>query len=71
MGGGVRKVMYGGEMRSRRTSTHVNTPGRLQARSGFKLPTANVPLRALEDGVQKIEVRATFFAISRFGLTAI
>ena len=57
-----------GEMLSRRTSTHVNTPGRLRARSGSKLPTANVPLRALEDGVQKIEVRATFFAILRFGL---
>ena len=26
---------------------------------------------ALKDGVQKIEVRATFFAILRFGLTAI
>ena len=42
--------------------------GRLRPRSGSKLPTANVPLWALEDGVQKIEVRATFFAILRFGL---
>ena len=46
----------------------LTRPGRLRARSGSKLPTANVPLRALEDGVQKIEVRATFFAILRFGL---
>ena len=43
----MRKVMYGGEMRSRRTSTHVNTPGRLRARSGSKLPAATGPLRAL------------------------
>ena len=42
--------------------------GRLRPRRGSKLPTANVPLQALEDGVQKIEVRATFFAILRFGL---
>ena len=49
----------------------LTRPGRLRAWSGSKLPTANVPLRALEDGVQKIEVRATFFAILRFGLTAI
>ena len=46
----MRKVMYGGEMLSRRSTTYVNTPGRLRARSGSKLPEANVPLRALEGG---------------------
>ena len=32
-----------------------------------KLPAANVPLQALKEGVQKIEVHATFFELSRFG----
>ena len=46
--------------------------GRLRARSGSKLPTANVPLRALggwgaKDKLLPVEVRATFFGISRFG----
>ena len=39
--------MREGELRIRRTSTHANTPGRLRARSGSKLPSATGPLRAL------------------------
>ena len=47
----MRKVMYGGNARRRtadkETSTYLNTPGRLRARSGSKLPAATGPLRAL------------------------
>ena len=44
-------VMCGRNARRRtadkETSTHANTPGRLRARSGSKLPSATGPLRAL------------------------
>ena len=52
--------------------TYLNTPGRLRARSGSKLPTANVPLRALDgwgakDGFISVGVRSALFGVLRFG----
>ena len=46
--------------------------GRLRARSGSKLPTANVPLRALDgrgakDDFISVGVRSALFGVLRFG----
>ena len=54
------------------SATDANTLGRLRARSGSKLPAANVPLRALDgwgakDDLLPVEVRAILFGIMRFG----
>ena len=46
--------MLKGEVLKGKPRQMLTRPGRLRARSGSKLPTANVPLRALKDGVQKI-----------------
>ena len=60
-------------MHAENTTTHILTRlGRLRARSGSKLPTANVPLRALDgwgatNYLLPVELRATFFGIMRFG----
>ena len=42
-----------GEVLKDKPQQKLTRPGRLRARSGSKLPEANVPLRALEDRLQK------------------
>ena len=42
-----------GEVLKDKPQQKLTRPGRLRARSGSKLPEANVPLRALEDGLQE------------------
>ncbi len=42
-----------GEVLKDKPQQMLTRPGRLRARSGSKLPEANVPLRALEDGLQE------------------
>ena len=42
-----------GEVLKGKTRQRLTRPGRLRAWSGSKLPEANVPLRALEDSLQK------------------
>ena len=46
--------MLRGEVLKGKPRQNLTRPGRLRAQSGSKLPTANGPLRALEDGVQKM-----------------
>ena len=43
-----------GEVLKGKPRQMLTRPGRLRAQSGSKLPEANVPLRALKEGVQKI-----------------
>ena len=61
-----------GEVLKAKPRRILTRPGRLRARSGSKLPEANVPLRAFEGWVKKyylfpVQVRATFFGIMPFG----
>ena len=45
----------------------LTRPGRLRARSGSKLPAANVPLRALEGWVTRKDVLSVWVRSVRFG----
>ena len=64
--------MLKGEVLKDKPRQMLTRPGRLRARSGSKLPEANVPLWALDglgakEDVLSVGVRATLFGIARFG----
>ena len=62
-----KNVSQKGDILVGNNTSDPNTPRAPSGPKRIEAGTARVPLRALKDGVQKIEVRATFFAISRFG----
>ena len=56
-----------GEVLKDKPQQMLTRPGRLRARSGSKLPEANVPLRALEGWVTRKDVLSVGVRSVRFG----